>query len=115
MKLDIDRTIKNLENHCIRIMNGKVLLGAHIPCAEDAIKVMKMWKVLKKSTCVNILGADCIKDLTNKIEEEFFPSVIKQTVTIEIRGENEQRLRNIISTIECVDGVKDVRPHDSRY
>ena len=109
MKLDIDKTIRNLENHCTRIMNGKVLIGAHVPCAEDAIKVCKMWKVLKENTSINILGDDRIKYLTNKIEEEFFPSIVHQTIKVAIQGESKQRLRNTIETIECVEGVNEVR------
>jgi len=110
--LDTRKLIGNLEAHGGRVMSGKVLLGAHVPCLEDAIKVVRMWEALQHTCNKHAISDDIkkgIRYIVSHIEGTYFPSIIKQTVTVEIQGADEQRLRNTISTIECVDGVKEVR------
>jgi hypothetical protein len=108
--VNVKEIIKDTEVFC------KNRLSYTPNCLSDAIKIMKMWQHIKVDGIKRYYGSGLsLDELVEEIEEKFSPSIITQTVTIEIQGKSEQRLRNTISTIECVDGVKDVRPHDSRY
>ena len=79
----------------------------------NAIKVVKMWERLSIEYGGLIIKfpshQKVVREYMNEIEEEFFPSIIHQTVKVAIQGINKQRLRNTIETIKCVEGVDEVR------
>ena len=97
--IDIQKTIDEVE--------ALTSLGADPQCMKDAIKVMKMWRDVKKDSCEF--------ELIRWIEEDYFPTKMRQTVTIEIERKSESLLEDTIDQVRLVPGVKDVRPHDSRY
>ena len=111
--LDIDKTIKNVESHERRILNGEALLGCHVPCLLDAVKVMRMYKrfILKYGSLLidpNYKQNRLIRELASEVEEEFFPSKIKQTLTVEIERKSKSLLDDTIDQINLVPGVKKV-------
>ena len=100
MKLDIKEIVDGLKD-----INKR--LGFEYKAISSAIKVCEMWQEFKDDSCEF--------NLINIVEERFFPSIIKQTVTVEIQGKDEESLRDTIQQVRLLYGVKDVRPHDSRY
>lgn len=113
MKLDTKEVIEGLKD-----INRR--LGFEYKAINSAIKVCKMWDSIK-GQCGNVFVEFCpeskepLVKLCTDIEERFFSSVIKQTVTIEVQGKDEESLRDAIQQVRLLYGVKDVRPHDSRY
>jgi len=102
---DLDTLIEDLE-----AINRRV--GFTFTAVVDAIKVVKMWKKFKTQGIKDYYRMNsslCVDEVVEQIEEEFFPSIIHQTVKVAIQGANKQRLRNTIETIECVEGVNEVR------
>lgn len=110
-KLDIDKTIDDLKG-----INKR--LGFEYSGISDAIKVCKMWKDVKYTASQWDVGQAAklsLHRIIEEVEEEFFPPLITQTVTIEIARKSESLLEDTVDQIRLVPGVKDVRPHDSRY
>lgn len=83
-----------------------------------AIKMLKMWRHLKRQASKWEMGLAThlrVHTVMEKAEKEFFPTKMRQTVTIEIERKSESLLEDTIDQVRLVPGVKDVRPHDSRY
>ena len=107
MKLDIDKTIEGLEGF------GSIEV-------RDAQMVCKMWRWFRKSfkhykMHYGMIGDVAVARIINEAEQRFFPYNVRQTVTIEIERKSESLLEDTIDQLRLVPGVKDVRPHDSRY
>ncbi len=100
--MDTKKIIKDLGD-----INSQV--GFTYTAVVNAIKVVRMWEEIRKRTCINVMCGERIKEYTKELEEEFFPTIVYQTIKVAIQGESEQRLRNTIETIECVEGVNEVR------
>ena len=100
MKLEIDDTIEHLEN-----------IKRPWTCVREALQVCKMWKEAKRYVTNYKVTSGILRD----IEETYFKPLITQTVTVKIQGEDESRLDCAIETIKCINGVKEVRPHETRY
>ena len=69
MKLDIGQTILELEK-----------LNEHVgyPCTgiANAIKIIKMWRDVKRDSCEF--------ELIKCIEEDYFPSLVTKTITVKV-------------------------------
>jgi hypothetical protein len=113
MNLNIQETIDSLES-----VNKRLGFGHGAIC--DAIKVCEMWRKFgSDNRNSHIYFATkpnkSIDELMSKTREEYFPSTMTQTVTIEVEGKDEEFLRDTIQQIRLLYGVKAVRPHDSKY
>ena len=110
MKLNEKELINNLED-----LNKH--LGFRHSAVKSAIQVVKMWqKFVQACGGYVIMSSRCtqVKDLTDEIEEQFFPSVLKKIATVEIQGKNEEDLDNIIEQIRLLYGVKGVKSSVTR-
>lgn len=95
-------------------------LGFKCSGISNAVKVIRMWeKFIQRYGSYHLPGCfgpdRNIRELTNKIEEEYFPSIIHQNVSVDIEGENEDHLRKTRECIKDVWGVTEVRANDTRY
>ena len=79
-------------------------LGFEYRAIDGAIKVCKMWQQLKKDSCEHGLIA--------MLEEEFFPSIIHQTVTVKIQGKDREELRKTRQHIKTTWGVMEVKEEE---
>ena len=75
-------------------------LGFEYKAICNAIQVCKMWHEFKKDSCEF--------ELIKNVEEKFFPSIIYQTVTVKIQGEDEEALRKTRQHIKTTWGVIEV-------
>lgn len=91
--IDIKETIDELEH----------MSGCNRRCIGNAIKIMKMWQDVKKDSCEF--------ELIRCIEEDYFPSTATQDFIVTIQGSCLRR-DNAVQTIECVHGVKEVKPRE---
>lgn len=76
-------------------------LGFEYKAIGNAVQVCKMWHEFKKDSCEF--------ELIKNVEEKFFPSIIHQTVVVEIQGANEEELRKTRQHIKTTWGVMEVK------
>ena len=118
MKLDIDKTIRNVGKHNDRIANGEALLGAHVPCLEDAVKVMKMWRRLRDASRDYDMGQAVkltVHRVLEDIEEEFFPSLITRTLTAKFTISPHLAPCNLNKITRVLESVSDVKVKEIKY
>ena len=108
--IDMKETIEQLEERCVMLGNPEYM--------EDAIKVLKMWRCLvERSNNVTVYVEGCpaskqsLLKMCKDIEGEFFPSTATRDFIVTIQGSCLRR-DNAVQTIECVHGVKEVKPRE---
>lgn len=105
MKLNEKELINNLEDLDKH-------LGFRHSAVKSAIQVVKMWqKFIQACGGYVIMSSRCtkVRDLTDEIEEQFFPTLISQVVCVDIQVKNEEELHDTTEQIRLLYGVKGVR------
>ena len=77
----------------------------------DAIEVVKMWESFIQrygsySICLGLDDMRKVRDLTDSIEREFFPTIIKAKVIAHIESGYDYSALDILKAIQEVQGVK---------
>lgn len=108
MKLNIGKAILQLETLDTDFDTPLYEIGV-------AIKVMKMWRFARASARNYEMGEATklqVHRILEDIEGRFFPTKVKQTVTVAIERKSESLLEDTVDQIRLVPGVKEVKMND---